>query len=737
MSNAPVTCLHCGTPVPASREDAFCCAGCAYVHELLHREGLNHFYDLRGGKTLPPVPVQALRDRDDAWLKSMAETATESVEEGGVATLSLAVQGLSCVGCVWLMERVFSRHEGGVRLDVDVVRGELRVAWRKGAFDVTEFAAELQGFGYLVGPPRRESEMEASAIRGLERRMGVCGAFAMNAMAFSLPRYFGMPSDFAFAGLFELVTVVSATLALLVGGSYFAERSWRGLRAGVLHIDTPIALGLLVAYGGSLAGWLGDVAELKYFDFVGTFTFLMLAGRWAQQASVERNRRRLMRDTSIPESVLVEGPDRVWNDAPLSALAAGVRFRIKGSQTVPVACRLESDRAAVSLEWINGESEAQSLTIGQMIPSGALNIRSGMIEAEALESWDVSTLNRLLESRRPSESRDVVLERVLRWYLAAVLVVGVAGCAGWWMAGDSMTLENPVLEDETVLFDLNDQARAALRRLVTGNLHPVSRSVFDAVGPGRLMPCRKEAEEVIGQGTRIEDDEGGVWALGRPGWQAEGSGDVVFSKNGGVLAELRFREALRSETVEECGRLTARGVELSVLSGDREAKVRGVAEQLGLGRNQWEAAMTPESKAAWIRAHDGEASLFLGDGANDSLAFDAALCAGSPVTGRSFLEQKADFFFMGHSLRFVTHLMEVALRHRRATRLAFGFAVTYNLAAVTVGLLGGLNPVLAAVLMPLSSVITLALVSVSFSWRRSRSEMPETGVVPTALPEGA
>ena len=104
-------------------------------------------------------------------------------------------------------------------------------------------------------------------------------------------------------------------------------------------------------------------------------------------------------------------------------------------------------------------------------------------------------------------------------------------------------------------------------------------------------------------------------------------------------------------------------------------------------------------------------------GLGNRLAFDAALCAGSPVTGRSFLEQKADFFFLGHSLRFVTGLLTVAQLHRRATRRVFAFSVTYNIATAVAGLTGHLSPLVAAVLMPLSSLCTLSLVAWTF--RRS------------------
>lgn len=791
VKNAPHThpdCTHCGSPVPAGRDDGFCCAGCRHVHELLHQEGLDHFYDIKGGVALPPVTPQALRERDYEWLALLGAEA-ERASEADVVELRLAVQGLSCVACVWLVERLFARHEGALRVNVDVVHGEVRLAWQRGRFDVLAVARDLQSFGYLLGLPCQGGDKKEYS--GLARRMGVCGAFAVNAMGFSMPAYFGMPRDFAFARWFDLVAAFSATLAMVVGGSYFIERSWRGLRAGVLHIDTPIALGVTAAYAGSMGGWIAGVEGLKYFDFVAIFIFLMLTGRWAQQTAVERNRRRLMRDTSIPEMVGVPDDEGLAAARPVAELKAGMKFIVKPAQTVPVAAKLTGGNAMVSLEWINGESEAQEREAGQLLPSGALNIGTQALTVEAVETWGDSTLRRLLDARRETEFRDVRLEKLLRVYLVVVVVVGLVGAAWWWMRGSgiaqalqvmisifvvscpcalgvavplaeemaasraeklgvfvrtlglwkrlmrvrrvvfdktgTLTLENPVLENPEVLKALDVRARAALHHLVTGNLHPVSRSLYDAVaseGDARVFDgC--VVNETVGLGLAFSDADGCAWHLGRP--EAGSAGDAVLARDGAVLAAFRFRDELRAESVQEARHLRELGIEVCVLSGDRAYKVAQIARKLEVPDGCWKAELTPEAKAEWLRVRNQDDTLYVGDGANDSLAFDAALCAGSPVTGRSFLEQKADFFFLGHSLRFVSGLRLVARLHRRATRRVFAFSASYNLITAVAGLMGHLSPLAAAILMPLSSLCTLSLVAFTFGRSSSTPALSPAG----------
>lgn len=773
------SCKHCGTAIPATRSDGFCCAGCLSVHDMLQQQGLEHFYDLKSGLNLPPVPAQAMREQDYGWLETVTLAAeTMRASEEVAAEASVSVQGLSCMACIWLIERVFAKM-GGTHIQVDMASGELRMAWEPGKFQPVEFAGELQRFGYLLGMQRADAGQQRD--NGLERRTGACGAFAMNAMAFSLPAYFGMPADFAFAGWFDLVAAASATLALLVGGSYFAQRAWHALRAGVLHIDTPITLGILAAYAGSLIGWMNGEPGLKYFDFVAMFIFLMLGGRLVQQMAVARNRRRLLRDPSIPEAEMLE------------ALQAGAAFCVKPGQAVPVAAKLSDAHASISLEWISGESDSCMRSSGQLLPSGALNAGTRALNAVALEAWKDSTLHKLLEARRGDDQRDLRLEKLLRGYLMVVVIAGVVGGLGWWwqsgewtralqvmisvfvvscpcalgvaapLADDiaaaraadqgvfvrtlglwkkltrltqvvfdktgTLTLENPLLINAEVLEELDGTARQVLRHLTSGNLHPVSRSLFDALGGLCDEGLNAEVTEEPGHGLRC-GHAGAVWTLSRP---QDASADAIFTRDGRVLCAFRFRDALRAESLAQVEALQARGLRVNILSGDRETKVAAIAKQLHLDAEQWRHSLTPEQKAAWISGHEPQSTLYIGDGANDSLAFDAAACAGSPVTGRSFLEHKADFYFLGHSMRFMSGLLEIAATHRRAVHAVFGFSVTYNIVTVIVGLAGYLSPLLAAILMPLSSLATLSLVAWIFRRRGTKKAPAEAGFSATPL----
>lgn len=103
--------------------------------------------------------------------------------------------------------------------------------------------------------------------------------------------------------------------------------------------------------------------------------------------------------------------------------------------------------------------------------------------------------------------------------------------------------------------------------------------------------------------------------------------------------------------------------------------------------------------------------MMLGDGANDSLAFDQALGRGTPVIHRGVLERKADFYYLGRGIGGIRALFEVDAIRRRTQRAVLIFSVAYNLLAVGLAVVGRMNPLVAAAPMPINSLLTLAIVT--------------------------
>ncbi len=778
-------CRHCGNPLsPDQRESGFCCTGCSFVYRLIRDRGLEKYYDLRDA-VIPPVKPDLLEARDYGWLTQRQAAAEADKQPGAPARDEVSIHGLSCVGCVWLIEKIFLKRDGALECEVNPQLGRVRLAWRTGACDLPAFARELQAFGYLLGPPGRST---SRASQGLLTRLGLCGAFTMNAMLFTLPSYLKMEPSFELARLFDQVTVLLAALSVGVGGSFFITKAVRGLREGVLEMDLPIALGIVLAFCGSVAGWLLGYPDLMYFDFVCLFTFLMLVGRWTQETALERNRNRLLDLNPQPREIRVHNADGTTSATPPEDLTPRTLYGLTSGQVAPVCGRLVDDEAAFSLAWITGEPEAQVFRRGRLVPAGARNLGQREVRLEAVEGWGDSFLNRLLSQAENATFRNALLERTLKLYLAVVIAVALCGGAVWLATTGSLlraaqvtisvlvvscpcalgvaiplaseravallrragvfvrngalwarvakvrrvvfdktgtlTLESPILKDRNALAPLSPDQRRALFLLVETNLHPVSRCLREALleYADALEPSPGETsapvDEEVGRGlyTRLG---GAVWSLGRPGWVPEtlardtlppdAGAEAEFRRNGTIVAHFHFAETVRNGAAVELAELERTGLPVYILSGDRAEKVNALARQLGLPAGRALAGLTPEQKADWLRTHAPADALMLGDGANDSLAFEQAICRGTPVVDRGLLEQKADFYFLGRDLRGIGALLSISRRRARAVRQIFTFAASYNALAVSLCLAGLMNPLVAAVVMPFSALTCVGL----------------------------
>ncbi|WOO40218.1 HAD-IC family P-type ATPase [Rubellicoccus peritrichatus] len=778
-----IACEHCGTLFLPKGDDIFCCQGCAYVSQLLHDGGFDRFYELKGEKAVPPVGSRVFQDADTTWLVETVKHA-EASSKTEIIKASFGVQGISCVGCVWLIEAIFNNHPGSVSIHIDPRCGGIRLTWLKNGFNAVTFSNELQKLGYRLQPKEEKNEAEGASKR-LSHRIGLCGFFLLNTMLFTLPGYLGMAGDFFLAPLFQILGAFFATLSMIAGGSYFFARAWTALRHKVLHIDFPIALGLGAAYVGSLIGWLTGHTSLIYFDFVATFVFLMLLGRWLQEYAIEKNRSHLDRRNPGPRQVTLLGGSDDGREISAESICEAQSYSVSPGEINPVSARLLDHEASLSLEWINGEAEPVTSKKGKIVPAGAINVGLNSTALKAEESWNESLLAKLLQ--RPADNfSNQRLQKILGTYIAVVLTLATIGGAAWWLLADkpivaiqvfvsvlivscpcalgvalpmadefcnsalrraglfiksndiwerlrhvstivfdktgTLTLEIPRLTNPKIIESLPVDSINALYKLVQRNLHPLARSLRETILSRIPSRCLQDEEtrfpihEQIGQGVYFTDEAGNQWTLGKPEWMAKEANTrpcdtknptTVLRQNGIHIAQFFFNEDVRDDAVDAIDAFKENNFDVTILSGDATEHVSRVASALNIDSAHTRSRCTPNDKAEWIHRNAPDAALMIGDGANDSLAFDTAICRGTPVIDRSILEASSDFFFFGRSLRCLPLLFNVAKARRRTVALIFALAVAYNIGAVSLCLAGAMHPLLAAILMPLSSIVTL------------------------------
>jgi Cu2+-exporting ATPase len=170
-------------------------------------------------------------------------------------------------------------------------------------------------------------------------------------------------------------------------------------------------------------------------------------------------------------------------------------------------------------------------------------------------------------------------------------------------------------------------------------------------------------------------------------------------------AVLMVRQALRPDAADTAAALRALGLDLVILSGDRNEAVAPVAQALGI--SCWQGGLNPAEKIAAIDALKarGRRVLMVGDGLNDAPALAAAHVSLSPVTAADLTQAQADAVFMGEKLAPVRDIVLTARRARRLMHENLWLAVIYNAIAVPVAIAGLATPLIAAAAMSGSSIL--------------------------------
>jgi Cu2+-exporting ATPase len=312
----------------------------------------------------------------------------------------------------------------------------------------------------------------------------------------------------------------------------------------------------------------------------------------------------------------------------------------------------------------------------------------------------------------------------------AVPVVQVIATGRQLRAGvllKSPTALERLADVDTVVFDktgtLTEPALALERRdefdeaalkvaasLAVVSRHPLARSLVAAAGP---LAMADEAIEIPGQGVRAGHVRLGSWAFtqgvdtGGSRHDPHAGPELWLSRPGAPPVRFGFSETLRVDATATLHRLRELGLDIRLLSGDRESSVAPIAASLGI--TSWQAEQTPVQKVASVEAlvANGRKVLMVGDGLNDSPSLAAATVSASPASAADISQTVADVVFQGNRLAAIAGLIETARRARSVMRENLALSIVYNVLMVPLAVAGFVTPWLAAAAMSSSSLIVM------------------------------
>lgn len=530
-------CFHCGLPVPDSAGAGswsveidgvarpLCCTGCEAVARAIVAAGAADYYRLR-----TELPAQG-RELVPAFLDQLAAYDHPAVQRtmvrdaGDLKEAALLLEDLSCAACVWLAEKSVGRSAGVHEFSINYATRRALVRWDPAATTLSQILAAIAGIGFTAHPYDRERVQEVLARERRDRllRFLVAGALGMQVMTLAVALYAGAFSGMEeeFRKFFRWTSLLLTAPVLLYSARPFFAGAARDLTHSRVGMDVPVALGLTLAYVGSVWATIADRGEV-YFDSVVMFVFLLLGARVLELVARERAVRE---QESVVRSVPATARrlDAAGREAivPTVELAVGDRVRILPGESVPADGVIEEGLSSLDEALLTGESVPVARAAGERVIGGAVNVESPLVvRVTAVGAGTVlSALLGLVEqalAAKPEISR--VADRTAQWFVRRILVLA-AGVGLYWAWVDPEKLL------PTVIAVLVVSCPCALS-LAT----PVALAAASgALARRGLLATRGHAIETLGRADLFVFDKTGTLTTGKlrvdavepqPGWSA-------------------------------------------------------------------------------------------------------------------------------------------------------------------------------------------------------------------------
>ncbi len=360
----------------------------------------------------------------------------------GVSHIDLAVEGVSCAGCMMKIERGLSAIPEVTLARVNLTDRRLAVEWKKGTLDPAQLVDRVAALGYKAYPfePVRAELTEVEHSRFLLRCLGVAAFATMNVMMLSIPVWSGNVTDMLpeqrdfFHWLSALITLPAAAYA----GQPFFRSALAALRTRGVNMDVPISIGVVLALGMSVVETIHH-AEHAYFDAAIMLLTFLLVGRYLDQSMRRRTRAVAGNLAALKAETATKfvSPTEI-SEVPVAAIAPGDMVLLRPGERCAVDGTVVDGRSDIDQSLITGETRHVAAEAGTPVYAGTMNI-SGTLRIRvgaAAEGTLLSEISRLLENALQGRSRYVQLaDRVSRLYAPVVHVTALLTVLGWVALG--------------------------------------------------------------------------------------------------------------------------------------------------------------------------------------------------------------------------------------------------------------------------------------------------------------
>lgn len=775
-------CFHCGDKINGASlrfdEKDFCCQGCQGVYELLSQNNLCDYYQLSDapGLTLKnPVSSVKFAYLEDADI----EKQLLDYKDNKQSRITFHIPSMHCSSCIWLLESLYKLNPGIVYSRVDFLKKQLSLTFHHQTTSLRKVVELLSSLGYepALSLSHLENTRKSKNNNKLLYQVGVAGFSFGNIMLISFPEYFGLDSvsHKSFSALFGYLNMGLALPVFFYSAQGYFISAWQSLRKGIVNIDFPLALGILVMFFRSSYEVITHTG-IGFFDTLAGLVFFLLVGKWVQQRtfdtlSFERDYKSYF---PVAVSVINEGGEK---SVPVTKLKVGDRMLIRNQEIIPADAILLKGDAKIDFSFVTGESVPVEKVLGEVVYAGGRQT-GGAIELEVSKAVSQSYLTQLWNSEHFTKDRQssiVTFQGVVsRYFTFALLAIAISSLVFWFwvdptrsipaftavliiacpcalalsspfalgnalrMLGRSgfyikspevieqMARTNHVVFDKTGTLtqaaeseinweggQLSKEELAFIYAVANVSVHPLSKRIAgylqDKVGEKLSVDT---FQEIQGRGVKAtcgtnQVKMGSAQFFNLKTFEENANqlcSYVGVSINDELLGFFRISHAYRNGLQEVINTL-AQSKTMSLLSGDNDAE-KARLQAFFPEHTELKFQQSPSEKLLYIDnlKQNGKQVAMIGDGLNDAGALKAANLGISVSENTANFSPSSDVIMDAGTFTRLPLFFGYAKDTVRVIKMSFVISLLYNLVGLSYAITGQMSPIVAAIIMPISSV---------------------------------
>lgn len=745
----------------------FCCQGCLLVYEILDQNNLCEYYSLdkNPGISLRHVQEESYAYLDEPSIqKQLLDFQIDNLAR--VTLFAPSIHCISCIWLLENLQKLsngvlrsevnFSRKQ----VTIDFKPNQISLA------ALARLMAAL-GYAPQINLKNGSTEQNANAHR-LIAKLAVAGFCFGNIMLLSFPEYLGLKdSDGALKQLFSFLNLALTIPVVIFSGQDFFFNAWKSFKQKQINIDVPIAVGLATLFLRSSFDILTTTGP-GYLDSLTGLVFFLLIGRWFQSKTYDslafdRDYKSyfplatlkwvdedwkpvVVYDLQRGDTIKIRHREIVPADCILLNLSAFIDYSFVTGESKPVRI-----------------TKGELIYAGGRLVGEPMEV---LVEKKINQSHLTRLWNNAAFQKPEGSTFQKIIDRAARRFTWAVLALALV-TAGYWywvdasqlwliitsvlmvacpcalalaapftfgsmmraMGRHGFYLKNAEVVErmaciDTIVFDktgtvtngakqvvfigvLDDEELGWVKKITSSSAHPLSNLITKSISVNSSHSV-SDFREYTGKG--VEGTVAGryikigsVAFVDFTGKLSDMHAKVFVSIDGLVRGYYQINTSIRQPMRSLLSRLSNQSVAL--LSGDNDSDQIRMRElfptKATLLFNQG-----PHQKLDFISAmqDQGKKVMMLGDGLNDSGALKQSDVGVAITDDTGIFTPACDAILKGDQLGKLDRFIQLAKSATVIVKWAFGISFFYNIIALSFAATGHLTPLVAAILMPISSI---------------------------------